>query len=96
MYGPSDFREINRIDQGVSELTYSGKKFPDVVIVLASENGQRTLTAEESKRVIEELEIVAREARKWAGMTGRSGRLILIDPELIAEVERQIMGEERR
>jgi hypothetical protein len=77
------------------EMTGSDQRVCDSLIVLAGRQGRRTLSASESRLVIENLELVAREVTKWTRMTNRAGQLILIDSVLIEEVERLLASEER-
>lgn len=58
----------------------------ETTVVLMSEAGERELTAGESSRVIESFEAVRHEATKFRLTTGQAGRLLLIDPDLVATV----------
>lgn len=61
-------------------------KVYEVAIVLAGDQ-QRTLTSAEGKAVLDQFELVRREARRWQAKTGHTGRLIIIEPKLISEIE---------
>jgi hypothetical protein len=54
---------------------------------IALANG-RLLTEAESKRVIDQLETVRHEVARWRLTLQRPGRLLIVDPELSAEIER--------
>jgi hypothetical protein len=58
----------------------------EIGVSLAVGNASRRLTAAESRAVIDEFAAVRAEAAKWRLMLGRPGRILLIDPELCAEV----------
>lgn len=62
----------------------------DVELVLAHEDHQRPLTMYESRLVIDTFESVRREATKWISMTRRPGRLLIIDPQLVSEIEQAV------
>jgi hypothetical protein len=58
----------------------------EVGVSLAVGNASRQLTTAESRVVIDEFAAVRAEAAKWRLTLGRPGRILLIDPELCAEV----------
>jgi hypothetical protein len=58
----------------------------EVGVSLAVGNTSRRLTTAESRAVIDEFAAVRAEAAKWRLMLGRPGRILLIDPELCAEI----------
>lgn len=59
----------------------------EVQVGLRTYNGTRTLTPEQSRQVIDTFEQVRHDATKFRLMTQRPGRLLIIEPELIARIE---------
>ena len=58
----------------------------EVAIVLYQDGEETVLSAEQSRDVIAHFEGVRREATRWRQMTGKPGRLLIIDPTLISEI----------
>jgi hypothetical protein len=60
---------------------------PDVQVVLVEGHGEVTLTADEAEAVAEAFDRVRISACKYRAMSGRAGRLLVIDPDAIAEIK---------
>jgi hypothetical protein len=60
----------------------------DVQVVLFEGNAEVTLTTDEAEAVAEAFDHVRISARKYRAMSGSAGRLLLIDPDAIAEINR--------
>lgn len=59
----------------------------EVQVALLADDGTRTLTQEQSREVIDNFEAVRHEATRFRLMMQRPGRLIIIEPRLIAEID---------
>jgi len=59
---------------------------PEVAIVLYQDGDETVLSAERSRAVIAHFDVVRQEAARWRQMTGKQGRLLIIDSTLISEI----------
>jgi len=62
------------------------KLSPDVQIVLVEGDAETTLTQDESEAVADAFDHIRISAGKYRAWTGHGGRLLVIDPEAIAEI----------
>jgi hypothetical protein len=60
----------------------------DVEVVLFSDGTEIQLSPGERRSLLEQFPAVEREARRWRAMTGRPGRLIVIQEAVIAAYRR--------
>jgi hypothetical protein len=60
----------------------------EVTVALAQGDDRRPLTPEQARAVIDAFTDVRQQASKWRLTTQRSGQLLVIDPSLVAEIER--------
>jgi hypothetical protein len=60
----------------------------EVLVALVTDDGTRTLTQKQSCDVIDNFEAVRHEATRFRLMMQRPGRLLIIEPRLIAEIEK--------
>jgi hypothetical protein len=59
---------------------------PNLAIVLSEDGRETVLSAGQASAVLEQFDVVRREAMRWGRMAQTPGRLLLIDPVLITEV----------
>ena len=62
--------------------------------LLVGEGERRTLTSEQARRVLDRFESVASEATKWRLSSQREGRLLVVEPALIDQIELFLFGQQ--